>query len=187
MSDGSTIEWLDRPGTKPASWDPVELAYLAGIIDADGYITINRSQRGKYVYHGPQIGIAGTRREPHDMAAALWGGNVGCYFPKIEGHLPQFQWSHQGAQALVIINALRPYLRVKVDQADLAMDLWEHLEEGRLTREDPYPWFGPHYDPVSVRDAMRAEMVDLNQSRSRLRKRTRARLLGDGFPQARTT
>lgn len=26
MSDGSTIEWLDRPGTKPASWNPIRAA-----------------------------------------------------------------------------------------------------------------------------------------------------------------
>lgn len=96
--------------------DHLVLAYLAGIIDADGYITINRSQRGRYVYHGPQIGIAGTRREPHDLAASIWGGNVGCYHPKIIGHLPQFQWSRQGSAAVIAIEDLLPFLRVKSDR-----------------------------------------------------------------------
>jgi hypothetical protein len=150
--------------------DQLTLAYLAGIIDADGYITINRSQRGISVYHGPQIGIAGTRREPHDLAASLWGGKVGCYTPKISGHLPQFQWSRQGGTAAAIIVQLLPFLRVKVDQAYLALDLWEHAEQGRQTKEDPYPWFGPRYDAIGARDEMREEMISLNLSRSRLRK-----------------
>jgi hypothetical protein len=150
------------------SGDPLALAYLAGIIDADGYITINRSVRRQYVYHGPQVGIAGTRREPHDLAASLWGGNVGRYIPKVTGHLPQFQWSRQGGSAVSVIIDVLPFLRVKREQAVLALELWDHLETGRA--DDPFPWFGPHYDPSNARDAMRLEMIDLNISRSRLRK-----------------
>ncbi len=167
--------------------DPLVLAYLAGIVDADGYITINRSQRGPYIYHAPQVGIAGTRREPHDLAASIWGGNVGKYEPKFAGHLPQFQWSRQGQSAVAVIEAIRPYLRIKADQADLALELWQHCEDGRNTQPDPFPWFGPHYDPLTVRDGMRAEMVGLNLSRRRLRKNGR-RLDGrehNEFPEVR--
>lgn len=157
--------------------EPLVLAYLAGMIDADGYITIHRSQRGTHVYHAPQIGIAGTRREPHDLAASLWGGTVGFYQPRIEGHLGQFQWSRQGAAAVKPIEDIYPYLRIKVKQADLALEVWSHAEDGRHTKHDPYPWFGPHYDPVEARDEMRADMISINQSRSRLRKSSAGRLL----------
>jgi hypothetical protein len=150
--------------------DQLVLAYLAGMIDADGYITINRSQRGMSVYHGPQVGIAGTRREPHDLAASLWGGNVGLYMPKISGHLGQYQWSRQGTSAVPVLEAILPYLRIKADQALLALELWEHTENSRYSKTDPFPWFGPDYDPIDARDKLRAEMIGLNQSRSRLRK-----------------
>lgn len=144
------------------------LAYLAGMIDADGYITINRSRRGKYLYHAPQVGIAGTRREPHDLAASIWGGNVGCYHPKNPLHLPQYQWSRQGSSAVMVIEAIFPYLLVKADQAVLALELWQHTEDGRSS--DPFPWFSPNYNPIPERDSMRCQMIELNQSRSRVRR-----------------
>jgi hypothetical protein len=156
--------------------DPVVLSYLAGIVDADGYITINRSQRGASIYHAPQVGIAGTRREPHDLAASIWGGKVGCYAPAKAGYLPQFQWSRQGSTAAAAISELLPFLRVKIEQAHLALELWDHKGIGQS--EDPFPWFGPEYDPNDARDEMRRDMIGLNISRSRLR---RAGRLLDGI------
>lgn len=184
MGDKTGIEWTD------ATWNPVtgctkvsqgrsgirdtDLAYLAGMIDGDGYITINRSQRGKYLYHAPQIGIAGTRREPHDLAASFWGGKVRAYVPHNSTHRPQFQWSRQGSSAAEVIAAIQPYLRIKSDHAALALELWEHIELGKS--DDPFPWFFPDYDPLAARDAMRDDMIDINQSRNRLRRRP-------GYPQ----
>lgn len=147
-------------------------------VDGDGYITINRSQRGRSVYHGPQVGIAGTRREPHDLAASLWGGTVSMYTPRNPLHRPQFQWSRQGAAAVAIIESLLPYLLIKREHAQLALDLWEHIEEGKS--EDPFPWFSSSYDPLQARDEMRAAMIDLNQSRNRIGKKAGGRLL-DGI------
>ena len=50
--------------------EPTTLAYLAG------------SRHKGRVYVGAAIGIAGTRREPHDLAAALFGGTVRSYAPR---------------------------------------------------------------------------------------------------------
>lgn len=147
--------------------DPLDLAYLAGVIDSDGYITITRAVRKGLAYHAAQVGIAGTRRQPHDLAASIWGGNVGCFKPKNPEHRPQFQWVRHGANAVEVISAIRPYLRVKEEQADLTLELHEHLEYGRC--EDPFPWFGPDYDPRAVRDELRREVIELNQSRNKLR------------------
>lgn len=155
------------------SHDPLVLAYLAGMIDGDGYISIQRSLHKERLYFGPRIGIAGTRREPHDLAASLWGGKVGVYSAGL--HRPQFQWSRSGALAAAAISAVRPYLRIKGDQAGLALQLWDHVECGRT--DDPYPWFGPNYDPQSESDEMREEMIALNQSRNRVGKKAAGRLL----------
>lgn len=166
--------------------EPIVLAYLAGMIDGDGYITINRSVRQGYVYHGPQVGISGTRREPHDLAASLWGGKVHCYTPRNRAHRPVFHWSRQGQKAAEIIRALEPFLLVKAEHAWLALKLWEHVEMGRS--DDPFPWFGPHYNPRAARDDMRSEMISLNQSRNRVRSRSGRLIDGrtwDEVPQVR--
>ncbi|HHS84312.1 MAG TPA: hypothetical protein ENK38_05205 [Gammaproteobacteria bacterium] len=145
--------------------DPLILAYLAGVIDSDGYISIQRSiHNGKYLYHAAKIGIAGTRRQPHDLAASLWGGKVGSYTPKNTKHRPQFQWSRCGSVVWEIITELRPYLRVKREHADLALDLQEHVFDGQS--DDPFPWLTPDYDPIPDRERMREKMIRvLNQSR----------------------
>lgn len=155
--------------------EPTTLAYLAGMIDGDGYITINRSQRGRSVYHGPQIGIAGTRREPHDLAASLWAARCPATRRPIPGTGRSSQWSRQGAAAVQIIELLLPCLLIKREHAELALQLWEHIEEGKS--DDPFPWFSSSYDPVLARDEMRADMIDLNQSRNRVGKKAAGRLL----------
>ncbi|MBM2293777.1 hypothetical protein JQX09_17760 [Sulfitobacter pseudonitzschiae] len=151
------------------------LAYLAGVFDSDGYITINRSERKGVLYFGPQIGISGTRPQPHNLAASIWGGKVSRYEPKNPRHRAQYQWSRQGAAAIPIIEAVLPYLLIKEDHALLAIDLWENVQE--CNGDDPFPWFGPDYDPLSEREAMRGEMIDINQSRNRVGKKRAGRLL----------
>lgn len=140
--------------------DALTLAYLAGVIDCDGYVTIHRSTRGGRSYYAARVGISGTRRAPHDLAASFFGGAVSRYEPRDAGHRPQFQWSRTGAPAVPVIEAVLPYLRVKAEQAHLALELQEHVALGR--GEDPYPWFGPEYDGAARCEAM---LVDLRESR----------------------
>lgn len=144
--------------------EPTVLAYMAGIIDSDGFISINRSTHAGRLYHGPIIGVSGTRRQPHDLAASLWGGNVYTYTPRNSQHRTQFQWSRTGRPAVQPIRDVLPFLRVKVEQAELALELAEHLEAGR--GPNPFPWFGLDYDPIPAREEMRERMVQvLNQGR----------------------
>lgn len=164
---------------------PTTLAYLAGMIDGDGFITITRSVRKGKEYFGPQVGIAGTRREPHDLAASLWGGTVSAYVPKNPDHRTQFNWQRMGKDAVPILEGLLPYLLIKADHARLALELAEHLAE--MKSDNPFPWFNADYDPVAAMRRMREEMIDMNQSRSRIGKKRAGRLLDgvlhDEYPE----
>lgn len=159
--------------------DPTTLAYLAGMIDGDGYITITRSTRGGKDYFGAQVGIAGTRREPHDLAASLFGGKVSRYQPANPEHRAQFQWQRMGKAAVPIIEGILPFLLIKKEHALLALELQEHAMEA--SGPDPFPWFGPDYDPLAAMRRMREEMIDMNQSRNRVRKKSAGRTR-DEFP-----
>ena len=164
---------------------PTTYAYLAGMIDGDGYITITRSTRGGKDYFGAQVGIAGTRRDPHDLAASLFGGKVSCYQPANPKHRPQFQWQRMGKAALPVIEGILPYLLLKKEHALLALELQELATEA--SSPDPFPWFGPDYDPLAAMRRMRDEIIGMNQSRSRWRKSDADGLLDgrehNGFPQ----
>ncbi|MEU5547853.1 hypothetical protein AB0G85_36990 [Streptomyces sioyaensis] len=87
----------------------LDLAYLAGIIDSDGYVTVHRSVRNGKAYYAARVGIAGTRRQPHDLAASLWGGKVSLYEPKNPRHRGQYQWSCTGDRAAAIIKQVQPF------------------------------------------------------------------------------
>lgn len=145
----------------------VTLAYLAGVLDSDGFITAQSSLHGgRHWYFGAVVGIAGTRREPHDLAASPFGGNVRTYVPRGDrvGQRDQYQWQRAGRPAVPVLQAVLPHLRIKVDQAHLALALHEAVEEMRdmRTAEDPYPWFGPDFNPTAHLTGMAQEVRDLN-------------------------
>lgn len=147
--------------------EPTTLAYLAGVIDSDGFITASSSVRSGRTYCAPRVGIAGTRREPHDLAASLFGGSVLSYEPKAERahHRTQFQWVREGDTAAHVIVAVLPYLRVKRVQAELAVELQAARLDERLARagdEDVYPWVPTDYDPVPSLVALAHDIRALN-------------------------
>lgn len=140
--------------------DPLILAYLAGIIDSDGCITINRSTRAGKTY----------------LAASVWGGSISRYEPKNPEHRPQFQWSRTGSAAAEAIAELLPYLRVKREQAALALELHESAMHG--SGPDPFPWYGPGLRPDGrPRGARRADArtQPVTEARREEGRRSRAR------------
>jgi hypothetical protein len=158
------IEWTDA----------TRFAYLAGVLDSDGFITIHRAERQMAgctrtgIYHYPQIGIAGTRRQPHDLAAALWGGTVTAYTPKDPTHRVQFQWHLHGHKAVSALEQVRPFLLVKADQAALACSLQalvvDQFAEIKRTQRPPY-----RVPPAMMekREDLNRAVKGLNQPRSR--------------------
>lgn len=136
--------------------DPLVVAYLAGIIDADGYITVAKNNRVQGTYYGARVGIAGTRSAPHELAAAIFGGRVYCYANR--DNRPQFQWHRTGRSSVAVIECLLPYLRLKHRQAVLALRLQAHVETGVRS-----------VAALAEREAMHHEMVhDLNEWRRSL-------------------
>lgn len=162
--------------------EPTVLAYLAGVFDSDGYISAHRSTRNGKAYYAARVGIAGTRRQPHDLAASLWGGTVSLYIPKNPRHRGQYQWSRTGDVAAEIITQVLPYLLVKQEQARIALEVQEHVQFGR--GDDPYPWMPAGYDPAPFLAELRNEVVvALNQDRRAAGRELRGRTW-DEYPQA---
>lgn len=126
----------------------VDLAYLAGVIDSDGYVTATRSERKGRLYFGAQIGITGSCRAPHDLAAALFGGNVNTHRPsRNPNYKPQHHWQLGGRRAVPAIEAVLPYLRVKHARAELVLELQRDLDEAReFAAEGGVPWLPVGYD-----------------------------------------
>lgn len=74
MADGSTIEWLNRPGTKPATWNPVRgcTRVSEGCVNCYAEVMAARfSDPGQWGH-----GFAETVRKPGGGAVRRWTGKV---------------------------------------------------------------------------------------------------------------
>lgn len=167
----------------------IDLAYLAGMVDADGYITATMSVRKGTTYFGAQVGITGSRREPHDLATSLFGGTVTAHQPELDRahHKVQYHWQRGGRRAVPAIIAIQPFLRVKADQAVLVLQLQDRLEELRVPRDsDEFaPWMPAGWDPTPSLTADVLEIRALHARRGRTSGRQLDDVVHDGYPVVR--
>lgn len=114
----------------------VELAYFAGLFDGEGTIGISRhkpSQRRVSMQHSFRCAVAVTDEQ---MAKdfLIFGGSV-CkkhHFPKHPKWKPQWTWSISCNQAKEFLLLLLPYLRLKENQAKLAIEFQNYRHRNNL-------------------------------------------------------
>lgn len=112
-----------------------EFAYLAGIIDGEGTISVRRNQRSTgRVYFQPHITVANTsfrllqwlRDKGFSSHWYVNNGGHSCY---------KIYWS--GYQMGGLLSSIRPYLVIKAPHADLVLELIEIRGKQRL--HEPLP------------------------------------------------
>ncbi len=112
-----------------------EKAYLAGIIDGEGCITVCKSSR--YDNRVITVAVAMNDREAIDILFEHFGG---CLF-ELKKQNPKWndgwRWAVKQRKAKVVLEAVLPYLRIKDRQAILALEFiasFTHIG-GRATPE----------------------------------------------------
>lgn len=111
-----------------------EKAYLAGLIDGEGCIHINIStQKGKWKSHHLVIVVS----QAGDIGKKLleyWNQktNVGSVHKtkRPNGWKDCYNWHIGAHQACMLLKEIRPYLMVKHDQADVAVEFRKTKESG---------------------------------------------------------
>jgi len=115
--------------------DPTVRAYMAGFFDGEGHVTIarrgnikttrNDSTPRRLVY-ALVAGVAQNVKAPVLLFHELFGGTFRIDTRKRQhkfGVHVTYEWSINGnLQVPVFLRWLRPYLRVKLSQADIAID-----------------------------------------------------------------
>lgn len=121
-NDWTSVVALDIPDT--------QAAYLAGLIDGEGYIGISIA-RGNKAAQGSRGGeshrlcvtVRMTDRAPLEIAASWTGlGKVNVKKQQSERHRVPYEWIVWSRQAASVLLAIRPYLIVKAPQADLGIE-----------------------------------------------------------------
>jgi hypothetical protein len=106
----------------------VELAYCAGLIDGEGCIRIKRSQPYRHLTGrvNPGYSVAIHLRMVDEPAIAFLHATLGGWYYAEKAHStkgrPLFCWQATDQVAESVLRAVRPYLRIKAQQADLALE-----------------------------------------------------------------
>ena len=97
-------------------------AYLAGLIDGEGCISIRKTfQNGKDQFK-PMVEVGMTDIEPVRLLQKTFGGS---YWPEVvrDMKLPVTKWRVTGTHVIPVLEPLLPYLRAKKKQAEVALAL----------------------------------------------------------------
>jgi len=116
----------------------VELAYLAGVMDSDGYFTIKKStyqvrvtKDSKNPVYFEKCGIKQVQPEAVSLIHQNFGGYYRIEKPSSKNGKPLHSISLSNLKAHVFIKAICPYLRIKKKQAKILLDLRKSLKEGK--------------------------------------------------------
>lgn len=105
----------------------VERAYLAGLLDGEGTITIMKVRiRGGYEHYVANVEISNTDIRMIQWLLSTVGGNI-CLSNKKRTLLgkwrPLYRISYRGRSVGKVLDLALPYLRLKTRQAELVLEL----------------------------------------------------------------
>ena len=99
-----------------------DLAYLAGLIDGEGSISLSvRSDKTNRAWIGIRVAIGMTDEPVIRWLAATFGGSVSHRTRRDPRWRDVFIWTISQQQAAALLKEVRPFLRVKYRQADVVM------------------------------------------------------------------
>lgn len=119
------IKWTNRylQGYRPFRLPKTELAYIAGIIDGEGYIGIcKRKERGRVPTYSPRIGITNTNEQLIQYLINTFSKHhVVCRYQQRlrnpKHHIAYNIEIRNLRDCLALARAIQPYLIVKQDKA----------------------------------------------------------------------
>ena len=119
------------PGTyfKKGSLSEIDLAYLAGILDGEGFIGITKYKKSSckrgFSY---QIRVqVGTK----DSVISKECYNITGFGRYHKSNCNTFYWITEANSAYAVLKLVIPYLRLKKKQAQLCIDLYERANSGK--------------------------------------------------------
>lgn len=116
-------------------------AYLAGAIDSDGTIGIKKSTYAmrvvgdcKNATYSERIALRQVTIEIPALLKATFGGSFYMTNPSAKGGRRLYSWAATDLRAVEALKKLRPFLRVKVKQADNCLELRKIKEISKKRR-----------------------------------------------------
>lgn len=115
-----------------------DTAYIAGLFDGEGYITISGYSKGKNagrVYLA--VGINMTNEWPLQWLKFNFGGSLKCSKHKQQNWRDAWQWQLSANKAIIFLETLYPFLKLKKPEADTAIAFQRAKNKIRYGRGHP--------------------------------------------------
>jgi hypothetical protein len=114
----------------------IKLAYAAGIIDADGCISLTRVKK----YERFQVCMNSTDGRMIDWLYGNFGGSVLRYQPYQENRKTVYRWNLTSEKAYQLCKDLIPFLKYKTKQAEIALRFWNDLRKHSTCYKNGRPY-----------------------------------------------
>lgn len=140
-----------RSGRHAKELHPIDAAYLAGFIDGEGSIILYMPHQHTRAV-SVKLAAANNHRAVLDWMVEVTGvGAVTRHYRRSEKHAEAWFYQANSEAAESIIKQIRPYLRIKQQQADLALETQARLRTPALKADRAW------------QEAYRARMQHLNR------------------------
>ena len=107
------------------------LAYIAGILDGEGSVTVKVKAYKSHVLHTLKVIITNTSSELIDYISIRIPGITSSYQPKNRRHKVVYTLCWHGSYAADVLELLLPYLVVKRDVALVGLEMWDECFASR--------------------------------------------------------
>lgn len=139
--------------------------YAAGLFDGEGYIRINRWEKPNSNHVRYQLfgGIGMTFKPVIDLLQQTYGGSlhVNRHSERNANHRDQFGWIVASQTAATFLRRVLPYLIVKRDEAEIALEVQASIDEWKFKLGNR-GGFHPDRDKVFAhRKALAARLFEL--------------------------
>jgi hypothetical protein len=108
----------------------LEPAYVAGLIDGEGSIGINKTWKDTYAVR-VCVGMSVVAEQVILALQESYGGRVSPMKPDNERCCPKLRWAAEGELAIAVLELIYPFLILKRPQAEVAFRLQDLIRAGK--------------------------------------------------------
>ncbi|MFC0268574.1 LAGLIDADG family homing endonuclease [Kushneria aurantia] len=141
----------------------IQISYLAGILDADGSISISKMKAGAQRTTAPRyvltINVVNTSRELMEWLVEAFSGRYKVRRKAQGNHRATYDWWFNNGKALPLLKTVEPYLLIKKERVLLAIEFlegWVTIHGGRGSKTP--------VEEVERREAFYQKMKQLNRT-----------------------
>ncbi len=115
--------------------EEVEKAYLAGIVDGEGTVTLTRHRKEETP--GPRVAVANNNLRLLEWIKSRVGGVIVSKKKRKPHHSDSYAWYAQQDRALRFLDEIKKYLIIKKPHADLILQKYKSVTHraGKYTPE----------------------------------------------------